>query len=144
MNCGLLFSLLTEAWGIWKLCYGIIQRFGSDVCFSVRALCLGFWEHLWWSAVTALMSLSLFVYDSFCSCVMPKTQHALFPAYPKKNFPEKNPQVTGCLHGKVHVKASINCLQVAPHDPVLNEQERQMLQIFHFKSWRISKNISLL
>lgn len=40
-------------------------------------------------------------------------------------------------------RTSINCLQAAPHDPVLNEQERQMLQIFHFKSWRIYKNVKV-
>lgn len=98
------------------------------------------------SLVFGILGTSLMIcshrFDVFESVCLRLLCHAKDTARPFSCLSKK--KVTGCLHGKVHVKASINCLQVAPHDPVLNEQERQMLQIFHFKSWRISKNISLL
>lgn len=101
-----------------------------------------------WGTSLMICSLRFDVFESVCLRLFLLLCHAKDTARPFSClsnifFPEKSPQVTGCLHGKVHVKASINCLQVAPHDPVLNEQERQMLPIFHFKSWRISKNIEV-
>lgn len=87
------------------------------------------------------MSLSLFVYDCFCSCVMPKTQHALF--LPIQRFFSWEKPSSHWVSTWKSSRTSINCLQAAPHDPVLNEQERQMLQIFHFKIWRIYKNVKV-